>query len=39
MFYVYHGSNFVDAFPSLSDAHKAKDEIADPGKVKIIFQK
>jgi hypothetical protein len=39
MFYVYHGSAFIGHFPSLADAHKAKDGIADPGKVKIIFQK
>jgi hypothetical protein len=39
MFYIYHDSEFVDSVPSLAQAAEIKEQIADPGKVKIIFSK
>lgn len=39
MFIVYHYNEPVGAFSTLDSAARLKDKLADPGKVKIIFEK
>jgi hypothetical protein len=39
MFFVYYKSKLVDCVVTLLQASEIKEKIADPGKVKIIFEK
>ena len=39
MFIVYYHNETIAAVSTLDAAHRIKDRIADPGKVKIVFEK